>query len=135
VIEGSAAEKPADDAAWQEYEFPGKPGSLRRHPPQVAPYHLRLDWLMWFAALRSGYAEDWFAPLLVKLLEGDRAVLRLLRHNPFPDRPPVWVRARYYRYRFSSRAERRDTGVWWVREPVGEYVRPVRLSRAGAARA
>jgi hypothetical protein len=135
VIEGSAAEGPAGDGDWQEYEFPGKPGGLRRRPPQVAPYHLRLDWLMWFAALRSGFAEEWFAPLLVKLLEGDPAVLRLLRHNPFPDRPPVWVRARYYRYRFSSRAERRDTGAWWVRELAGEYVRPVRLSRAGAGRA
>ena len=87
------------------------------------------------AALRSGSAEDWFAPLLVKLLEGDREVLRLLRHNPFPDRPPVWVRARYYRYRFSSRAERRDTGAWWVRELVGEYLRPARLARPGAGRA
>ena len=135
VIEGSAAERPAGDGDWQEYEFPGKPGGLRRRPRQVAPYHLRLDWLMWFAALRSGFAEEWFAPLLVKLLEGDRPVLRLLRHNPFPDRPPVWVRARYYRYRFSSSPARRDTGAWWVRELVGEYVRPVRLSRTGAGRA
>jgi hypothetical protein len=90
---------------------------------------------MWFAALRSGFAEDWFAPLLVKLLEGDRAVLGLLRHNPFPDWPPVWVRARYYRYRFSSRAERRETGAWWVRELVGEYLRPARLARSGARQA
>ena len=135
VIEGSAAEEPAAGTDWQEYEFAGKPGSPRRRPPQVAPYHLRLDWLMWFAALRSGFAEEWFAPLLVKLLEGDRAVLRLLRHNPFPDRPPLWVRARYYRYRFSSRAERRDTGAWWVRELVGEYLRPARLARPGAGRA
>ena len=29
----------------------GKPGDPRRTPPQVAPYHLRLDWLMWFAAI------------------------------------------------------------------------------------
>jgi hypothetical protein len=90
---------------------------------------------MWFAALRSGFAEDWFAPLLVKLLEGDAAVLRLLRHNPYPHQPPVWVRARYYRYRFSSRAERRDTGAWWVRELVGEYLRPARLARPGARQA
>jgi hypothetical protein len=135
VIEGSAAEEPTAASDWQEYEFAGKPGSPRRRPPQVAPYHLRLDWLMWFAALRSGFAEDWFAPLLVKLLEGDRAVLGLLRHNPFPDWPPVWVRARYYRYRLSSRAERRETGAWWVRELVGEYLRPARLARSGARQA
>ena len=35
---------------WREYEFKGKPGDPQRRPPQLAPYHLRLDWLMWFAA-------------------------------------------------------------------------------------
>jgi hypothetical protein len=132
VIEGSDRENPGAESEWREYEFRGKPGDPRQRPPQVAPYHLRLDWLMWFAALRPGFAEEWFAPLLVKLLEGDTAVLRLLRRNPFPDRPPVWIRARYYRYRFSSRAERRANRVWWVREIVGEYVRPVRLARRAA---
>jgi hypothetical protein len=135
VIEGSAAERPGGERDWKEYEFAGKPGNLHRRPPQVAPYHLRLDWLLWFAALRSGFAEEWFPPLLVKLLEGDRRVLRLLRHNPFAAAPPVWVRARYYRYRFSTRAERRESGAWWVRELAGEYVRPVRLSPGSAARA
>jgi hypothetical protein len=132
VIEGTDEEGPDADSEWREYEFRGKPGEPRRRPPQVAPYHLRLDWLMWFAALRPGYAEEWFAPLLVKLLEGDAGVLSLLRRNPFPTRPPVWIRARFYQYRFSSRAEHRETGVWWVRERVGEYVRPVRLARRGA---
>jgi hypothetical protein len=132
VIEGTDADEPSGGAVWREYEFRGKPGDPRRRPRQVAPYHLRLDWLMWFAALRPGRAEEWFVPLLVKLLEGDPAVLRLLRRNPFPDAPPVWVRARYYRYRFTSRRERRETGAWWVRELAAEYMRPVRLGRSGA---
>jgi hypothetical protein len=134
VIEGTAAEQPAADAEWREYEFRGKPGDPRRRPPQVAPYHLRLDWLMWFAALQRSFAEEWLPPLLAKLLQGDRATLRLLRHNPFPEAPPVWIRARYYRYRFSTRAER-QAGAWWVREPAGEFVRPVRLARSRADRA
>jgi hypothetical protein len=132
VVEGTDATEPTDDARWREYEFRGKPGDPRRRPPQVAPYHLRLDWLMWFAALSSGYATGWFQPFIGKLLEGDRATLRLLRHNPFPDKPPTWVRARYYLYRFTTWPERRETGAWWVRELMGEYLRPVRLAWASA---
>jgi hypothetical protein len=129
VVEGTDASEPTHDAHWREYEFRGKPGDPRRRPPQVAPYHLRLDWLMWFAALSSGYAAGWFHPFIGKLLEGDRATLRLLRRNPFPGKPPTWIRARYYSYRFTTWRERRETGAWWVRELMGEYLRPVRLAR------
>jgi hypothetical protein len=127
VIEGTIDLSPGPDTEWREYEFKGKPGDVRRRPPQVAPYHLRLDWLMWFAALSPAYAGSWFGPLLQKLLEGDGPTLKLLRHNPFQDQPPVLVRARLYRYRFTSRAERRQTGAWWDRVLVGEYTPPVSL--------
>ena len=125
VIEGAA--EPGPDAVWREYEFKGKPGDVRRRPPQVAPYHLRLDWLMWFAALSPSYADSWFRPLLQKLLEGDVPTLRLLRTNPFPDAPPVVVRARLYRYRFATRSERKASGAHWTRTLVGEYAPPMSL--------
>jgi hypothetical protein len=127
VLEGTDARVPTADAVWREYEFKGKPGDPRRRPPHIAPYHLRLDWLMWFAALSSQYAESWFGPFVMKLLEGDPQVLRLLRRNPFPESPPAVIRARYYRYRFATRKERRATGGWWTRELVGEYMPPVSL--------
>ncbi|HEX2274051.1 MAG TPA: lipase maturation factor family protein, partial [Acidimicrobiales bacterium] len=100
VVEGT--DEPVVGAAttWKEYEFKAKPGDTRRRPRQVAPYHLRLDWLMWFAALSPAYAEAWLIPLLARLLENDPTTLRLLAGNPFPDRPPNFVRARLYRYRF-----------------------------------
>jgi hypothetical protein len=63
-----------------------------------------------------------------RLLEGDRDTLRLLHRNPFPDRPPVHVRARLYRYRFTTGRERRDTGAWWHRTYVREFLAPTRLS-------
>jgi hypothetical protein len=116
-----------DDGEWREYEFKGKPGDPARRPRQFAPYHLRLDWLMWFAALSPGYAEPWFRVLLQRLLEGDRAVSRLLRHDPFPNAPPQLVRARLYRYRFTTWAELRATGHWWSRSLVGEFEPPVSL--------
>lgn len=130
VLEGTDDADVGPTTPWREYEFKGKPGDVRRRPPQVAPYHLRLDWLMWFAALSPAYARPWFEPLLVRLLENDRATLRLLRHNPFADRPPVYVRASYYRYRFTSWAERRRTGAWWERTYVGEYHPPTSLPSA-----
>ena len=127
VIEGTRAERADDPAAgWREYEFKGKPGDVTRRPPQVAPYHLRLDWLMWFAALSRGYGRTWFHTLLDRLLANDRSSLKLLRTNPFPDGPPTHVRARFYHYRFTTWAERRETGHWWHRTLVGEYAPPRR---------
>ncbi len=92
VIEGTDESEPTEATVWKEYGFKGKPGDPRRMPPrQWAPYHLRLDWMMWFAALSPAYARDWFRPLVVRLLRNDAATLRLLGHNPFPPRatPPM----------------------------------------------
>jgi hypothetical protein len=130
IVEGTDAQD-LEAAEWREYEFRGKPGDPRRLPRQFAPYHLRLDWLMWFLPLSRRYGEGWFLAFLLRLLEGDRAILRLLRHNPFPDRPPVYVRAVLYHYRFTSLGELRATRAWWVRTPVSEFSPPVRL-RAGS---
>ena len=127
VVEGSA-QPPGRDAMWQEYEFKGKPGDPRRRPAQFAPYHLRLDWLMWFAALSPAYSHPWFPRFVAKLLAGDAATLKLLRHNPFPEAPPVTVRARLYHYRFTTWRERRRDGAWWHRELVGEFMDPVTLA-------
>jgi hypothetical protein len=127
VVEGTDEPDPTAETRWLEYEFKGKPGDPRRRPPQVAPYHLRLDWLMWFLPLSPAYGEAWFARFLQALFRNDRAVLGLLRSNPFPDQPPAAVRARLYRYRFTTWSERRQTGAWWVREPRGDLVPPVAL--------
>jgi hypothetical protein len=126
VVEGTA-DDPADRSAeWREYGFKGKPGDPHRVPRQFAPYHLRLDWLMWFLALGSR-DSPWFEVLLLRLLEADRPTLKLLRHDPFGGEPPRAVRARMFLYRFSTRAEKRQTGDIWVRSEVGELVPAVSL--------
>ncbi|RII20281.1 hypothetical protein DSC45_03575 [Streptomyces sp. YIM 130001] len=128
VVEGTDRPRPpTDDADWREYGFRGKPGEVRRLPRQFAPYHLRLDWMMWFAALSPRYAEPWFGGFVERLLEGDRDVLRLLRHNPFPDGPPTYVRARLCRYRFTTWRELRSTGAWWHRDHLRVFLPPTRL--------
>src|SRR5712691_10574550 len=127
VIEGTDDEALAPQTTWREYEFKGKPGDVRRRPPQVAPYHLRLDWLMWFAAMSSPAYHEWFVPLLAKLLEADPPTLRLLARDPFAGRRPRFVRALLYLYRFTTPAERGASGAWWSRELVGDYVRALAL--------
>jgi hypothetical protein len=133
IVEGTEDATLTDRATWREYEFIGKPGDVRRRPPQIAPYHLRLDWLMWFIPLSPAYAADWFPRLIERLLDGDAATLRLLRHNPFPDGPPRFIRARFLRYRYTTWRERRASGAWWVREPAGDLMPPVR-ARAASTR-
>jgi hypothetical protein len=130
IVEGSG-DAAMLDGSWRAYEFKGKPGDPMRMPPQIAPYQLRLDWQMWFAAMATYRDEPWFVNFAAKLLEGDRAVLSLLRFNPFPDAPPRFVRARMYRYRFSTAAEREQSGAWWQREFVGLWFPAVSLDTPG----
>jgi hypothetical protein len=131
IVEGTQVASPTESSEWLEYEFKGKPGDPRRRPPQFAPYHLRLDWLMWFLPLSPAYGEQWFMRFLEGLLRNEPALLGLLRSNPFPHRPPVTIRARLYRYRYTTWSERRASGAWWVRELMGDYFPAVSLRQSG----
>ena len=133
VVEGTLDVVLNVQTRWLEYEFKAKPTDVMRRPPQFAPYHLRLDWLMWFAAMSSPMQHEWFVPFIARLLEADHAVLGLLRRDPFNGERPRYVRARLYRYRFTTSAERNETGAWWHRELVDEYMRPVSLRGAAAS--
>ncbi len=122
VIEGSA-----NGVDWQPYEFKWKPGDVMRAPGWCAPHQPRLDWQMWFAALGSYPRNPWFVRLVICLLHGKPEVTQLFERNPFPQAPPRYVRARFYRYRFTTAAEHRQTGAWWKRQELGEYLRSVSL--------
>ncbi|AFM18911.1 Protein of unknown function (DUF1222) [Mycolicibacterium chubuense NBB4] len=132
VIEGTDESTLTDRTVWKEYGFKGKPGDPRRLPRQWAPYHLRLDWLMWFAALSPTYAKDWFGPFIARLLRNDAPTLRLLQHNPFPDAPPQHVRAALYEYRFTTWRELRHERAWWHRSLVGQYLPAIALGELSA---
>ena len=120
VVEGSN-----DGVLWREYEFPWKPGDVRRRPGLVAPHQPRLDWQMWFAALGSVQQNPWFVQFLVRLLEGSPEVLALMEKNPFPDRPPTFVRAVVYDYHFTRFGDGQPG--WWKRQPLGLYCQPITL--------
>jgi predicted DCC family thiol-disulfide oxidoreductase YuxK len=118
IVEGSD-----DGVHWREYAFKYKPGDVRRPPRWNIPHQPRLDWQMWFAALGTPSHNPWLTAFLQRLLENSPEVTGLLGSNPFafPRKPPLYVRALLYDYRFSSREEKENTGAWWVRHPEGMY--------------
>lgn len=101
VFEGTWEEDLGPETVWRPYEFKAKPGDPLRSPPWVAPYHLRIDWQVWFAAKSTPDRHPWTLHFVWKLLHKDKATLGLLASNPFPGRPPRYVRAELYEYRFA----------------------------------
>jgi predicted DCC family thiol-disulfide oxidoreductase YuxK len=124
IVEGSN-----DGVTWLPYEFKYKPGDPTRPPRFVAPHQPRLDWQMWFAALGEVRQNPWFVNFCLRLLEGKREVLALMKTNPFPDKPPKYIRASLYDYRFTNFQQRRVNGSWWRREYKGEYLPAISLNR------
>ncbi len=123
ILEGTSAESPDENAVWREYELPCKPGDVTRRPCVISPYHYRLDWQLWFAAMSDIDHEPWLVHLVDKLLRGDHAIMRLFATDPFPDEPPRWVRASLYRYELLPWGD--GSGAWWRRTWTAEYLRPV----------
>ena len=122
IVEGSD-----DGIQWREYAFKYKPGDAMRAPLWNFPHQPRLDWQMWFAALGTARENPWFSLFLQRLLENSPEVTVLLGSNPFPHKPPLYVRALLYDYRYSSPQEKEATGAWWVRQPEGIYYPAIAL--------
>jgi len=116
-----------DGENWRNYQFIYKPGELSRRPRWVEPHQPRLDWQMWFAALGSYQQNPWFISFVERLLQGSPDVLKLLDENPFPNKPPRFVRAELYEYSFTDFATKRADGRWWDSEYKGLYFPPVSL--------
>ncbi len=134
VIEGTTDPVPTSASQWQEYHFKAKPGDPHRRPPQIAPYHLRLDWMVWFLPFTVRVLRDrihvpgydlWFLRFIQRLLANDPGILSLMGPNPFPNQPPTAIRALFYQYRFTTLEQKRATGDWWTRELLGTYLPPL----------
>jgi hypothetical protein len=120
VFEGTSDEEADSNALWKSYIYKGLPVELNKRPPQVAPYQLRLDWQMWFAAMSTPGEYPWTVNLISKLLHNDPAVVSLFEENPFPDKPPKFIRAVLYRYHFAPPGD--PEGLWWTREEIGLWL-------------
>lgn len=126
VIQGSR-----DGRNWKSYHFPYKPGPTDRRSGFVSPHMPRLDWQMWFAALKPANRVRWLPHFLKRVLEGSDPVLDLLEKNPFGDSPPRYVRAVIYRYEFTNWGSDR----WWERSNKRLYFPAVTLRNGQLKRA
>ncbi len=123
VLEGTADEYADEEAEWRPYEFVAKPGDPDRPLPLVSPFHHRLDWQIWFAAMSTPEWQPWAVHLVWKLLHGDPGAISLLAGDPFPDRPPEFIRAELYVYRFTRPGE--EARGPWRRVHVGSWLPPL----------
>ena len=115
-----------DGIEWKVYGFKYKPGALDEKPAFIIPHQPRLDWMIWFVPPRSQDMMYWFYRFLDRVYEGSPEVIGLLENNPFPDKPPRYLRVQVYQYWFTSMDERAENGLIWRREYLGQfpYVRP-----------
>lgn len=124
VIEGSNN----IEGPWKEYDFMYKPVhvnnslsfagknlgkwfdvlTLKFNLPSVhlqfsfaAPYQPRLDWQMHFASRGTYHQHPWIMSLAYRLLEGRPEVLTLLANNPSFNKPPKYIRASLYNYKYA----------------------------------
>jgi hypothetical protein len=121
IFEGTRDEELSDTTEWRPYEFKCKPGDPDRRPCVLSPYHLRVDWQIWFAAMESPEENPWAVHLIWKLLHNNAGALSLLAGNPFPEGPPTYIRAQLYDYRFAPTGEH----AVWRRTLVGSWLPPL----------
>ncbi len=123
VFEGTDDELVGMGTQWTAYEFKCKPGDPYRRPCIISPYHYRLDWQIWFAAMSDPNRHGWTVHLVWKLLHNDAGALSLLANDPFPERPPRHIRAVLYEYEFAPLGD--PEGRWWKRTRVGPWLPPL----------
>ncbi|XP_069065921.1 lipase maturation factor 1 isoform X1 [Pleurodeles waltl] len=131
VLQGTSWRNHDDPGAvWEEYEFRCKPGDLKRSPCVLSPFHYRLDWLMWYAALQTYEQNEWVIHLAGKLLAAGNRTSPLLQTNPFLGKnPPRWIRGEQFIYKFSQiGGKHAKDGRWWNRKRIGPYFPPVSIS-------
>jgi hypothetical protein len=123
ILEGTKDKEVTSETKWLPYEFRCKPGDVSRMPCIVSPYHYKIDWQMWFAAMSRVEDHPWMIPFVFRLLEAEPSVLALLAHDPFDGSRPQFIRARLKEYHFSEAREK----DWWKASNESEYLPPISL--------
>jgi hypothetical protein len=106
---------------WTPYAFRYKPQDVRRAPGIYAPYQPRFEWNLWFASLGTWREYRFVLWTEERLLVNEPDVLQLFANDPFAGAPPKQVRAVIYRYYFTDMKAKREQGLWWRRELLGNY--------------
>ena len=119
--------------SWKNLDYKNLPGaSLDKTPWFNSPIHYRLDWQIWIQTTASmeNYHQypslqipPFISKLIRKVLAGDSDAISLLG-TPFADlfdekgNPPSAIKAKYFKYEFSSWEHYRETGNWWVASEI-----------------
>lgn len=126
IIEGTQDKTVGPNTQWKAYEIPCKPGDLEQRPCVISPYHYRITWQIWFAAMGSLQRNRWLYDFVYKLLQNDPLILRLVEKNPFPLDPPRYIRIRHFLYKFKNPYKGSDS-FWYERKELRPYMKPLSL--------
>ena len=118
ILEGSY-----DNKNSTRIDFPFKPDYPEDCPGQIAPFHPRLDWQMWFAALGKIERNLWLIRLSNQILKNEGDGIKLLE---LPEKPYTYVKASRYRYIFNDFSNY-IKGKCWKEFYKGEYLRTISL--------
>lgn len=136
VFEGSD-----DGVNWKQYGYEHMPTFAHSRPPFIAPYHARWDQYTYYVTMGIDTASlfgslfpianpyfvntrvTMFDLMCQHLLRGDERVLKLIGHNPFPDRPPRQLRVGIIGMTPTRLSELRATGKWWHVRRFGTLMR------------
>jgi hypothetical protein len=116
IIQGSQ-----DGMQWKTYEFRYKPNAVGDRPAFIVPLHPHLDWMIWFVPSQNPAMRVWFERFMWRLHQNTPEVTALLKHNPFANAAPRYLRVLAFRYRFSTPEQRERTGNVWQAEYLGEF--------------
>ncbi len=107
----------SDGALWTAHDLRYKPGDPLRAPPFVAPHQPRVDFQLWFYGLSFERGLPPYVGALLEQLCAKPAAVQELFVAALPQRPAA-VRMVFWRYRFTTPDERRQSGAWWTREQI-----------------
>ncbi len=117
-----------DGKVWKDYEFKYKLNNENQILRQVAPHQPRLDWQMWFSALRGRFPErGWMPNFILRLLEGEKSVIKLLKSAPYKQKPR-FIRALLFHYEFNST---NSGDANWKKVKQKMLLSPVQLNKRG----
>ncbi|MDD9944741.1 MAG: lipase maturation factor family protein [Myxococcales bacterium] len=128
IFEGSD-----DKQTWLPYTYNFMPTQPSDAPRFCAPHHPMLDQSATYPGLGVSRSDmtssllgdavpydsgtySHYSPvqlLVQRLLEGDAPFANHFRDNPFPDRPPKWIRVSLLAITPTTLEEKRTTGNWW----------------------
>jgi hypothetical protein len=118
-------------ATWRPYLFRYKPQLEDHISPFLAPRFARFESSLQLALYQQ-------SPVLVEvarqLLLRNTDVIHLFQADPFPDRPPTYVRIAVFQFNFTDLPTHRETGRYWTKGYVADFTQPISLDEEGRIR-